>query len=354
MQGTRRRPQGRPRLYLDRRDRGFPLLLGQAWTKDGSAGGALTSAAPGLAGAGQSRMAGEPQGPLLGPRLAGDRLHLGRDRRLAGLRRRLSRHRRRLLLLGARGEGEGPRAGRPEDRIGRRGADDRLHRRARRPRPRHQSGFRPHPAERRRSCSATSSTTPAARRSHDPARIAALHDAIAGIAVEDVYLRGGKDENNPLQARQGDDQGATRRLWQGGRARARRSTMCRTRGRSCASSTKAEKDGFIPYAAPDRDLDRIAIHGTPGADGLAGGAGRDRLYGRGGPDSLWRRRPRRTLADRRPGQRPFRLRHRARQGPGQGRRRHPRRLQAGHRHDRPRRHRLRRDRRQRSTQASSA
>ncbi len=49
---------------------------------------------------------------------------------------------------------------------------------------------------------------------------------------------------------------------------------------------KAEKDGFIPYASPDRDLGRIAIHGTPDADGLTGGTGRDRLYGRGGNDSL--------------------------------------------------------------------
>ncbi|MCP4386116.1 MAG: hypothetical protein GY798_32705 [Hyphomicrobiales bacterium] len=49
---------------------------------------------------------------------------------------------------------------------------------------------------------------------------------------------------------------------------------------------RAEKDGFIPYAAPDRDLDRSAIHGTPKADVIDGSGGGDRLYGRGRSDKL--------------------------------------------------------------------
>src|SRR5690606_485885 len=48
----------------------------------------------------------------------------------------------------------------------------------------------------------------------------------------------------------------------------------------------ATADGFLAYAAPDRDLDRIARHGTAASDVLEGGAARDRIYGLGRDDEI--------------------------------------------------------------------
>lgn len=119
----------------------------------------------------------------------------------------------------------------------------------------------------------------------DAARVAALHDAVAGIAVEDVYLRGGKDENNRFRPDKQTIKELQKSYADAGELvlavdyAARPDLIARF-------LDKAEKDGFIPYAAPDRDLDRIALHGTAEADILTGTGGGDRLYGLGGGDSL--------------------------------------------------------------------
>ena len=119
----------------------------------------------------------------------------------------------------------------------------------------------------------------------DQARVAALHEAIAAIAIEDAYLRGGKDENNRFKP---DKQ--TIKEVMAAYAKAGEIAL----GVDYASKPelvarylkKADKDGFIAFAAPDRDLDRQAIHGTPDADVLTGTGAADRLYGRGGADVL--------------------------------------------------------------------
>jgi len=118
----------------------------------------------------------------------------------------------------------------------------------------------------------------------DPARIAALHDAIAGIAVEDLYLRGGRDENNAFRP----DKASVKEILD---AYAAAGEFVLTIDYATRPGliekviARAEDDGFIPYVAPDRGLDRIAIHGTGDDDALVGTAGSDRIYGRSGNDT---------------------------------------------------------------------
>ena len=119
----------------------------------------------------------------------------------------------------------------------------------------------------------------------DPVRVAALHDALAGIAIEDAYLRGGKDENNRFKPDKQTIKEVMAAYGDAGEI---------VLGVDYVSKPKlvtrylrqADKDGFISFAAPDRDLDRQALHGTPAGDTLTGTTASDRLYGRGGDDIL--------------------------------------------------------------------
>jgi cysteinyl-tRNA synthetase len=90
----------------------------------------------------------------------------------------------------------------------------------------------------------------------DTGRIDAYRDVIGAIAIEDVYFGGGKDENNAFRP----DEKSIRVL--------KRDFLDHdipvyvvdyiTGDRRIAKFEKAAlEDGFIPYAAPDRDLDRM-------------------------------------------------------------------------------------------------
>jgi cysteinyl-tRNA synthetase len=120
----------------------------------------------------------------------------------------------------------------------------------------------------------------------DPARIAALHEAVAGIAVEDAYLRGGRDEDNRFRP----DQATINEILDSYAAEGEFVlSVDYVRKPSLIEKylSRAERDGFLPYAAPDRDLDRVATHGAIGDDTLAGSPAGDRLYGCGGNDQVF-------------------------------------------------------------------
>jgi cysteinyl-tRNA synthetase len=119
----------------------------------------------------------------------------------------------------------------------------------------------------------------------DDSRIAALHGVVAGIAMEDLYLRGGKDEDNRFRP----DKATIAEVLEAyaGQGEFVLSVdYVRKPGLIEKYFARAEDDGFLPYAAPTRELDRVATTGTSGADTVAGGAGGDRIYGRGGDDGL--------------------------------------------------------------------
>jgi uncharacterized protein (TIGR01370 family) len=119
----------------------------------------------------------------------------------------------------------------------------------------------------------------------DDARIAALHEAVAGIAIEDLYLRGGKDEDNRFRP----DKAAIAEVIEAYAAQGEfvlSVDYVRKPGLIEKYLARAEDDGFLPYAAPSRELDRVATTGTGGDDTFAGGAGGDRIYGRDGDDDL--------------------------------------------------------------------
>lgn len=98
----------------------------------------------------------------------------------------------------------------------------------------------------------------------DTARIEAYYDVIGGIGVEDLYFGGGKEENNKFRPdeqtvrvlqRDFVDQGIPVYV-----------TDYITGDRRIEKFEKAAiEDGFIPYAAPDRDLDRMAAPYDDGA-----------------------------------------------------------------------------------------
>ncbi|TNC74982.1 MJ1477/TM1410 family putative glycoside hydrolase [Rubellimicrobium roseum] len=138
----------------------------------------------------------------------------------------------------------------------------------------------------------------------DATRRKAYLDAIGGIAVEDVYFGGNADENNPLDPDEATIAVLKRDFLSHGKpvfavdyvnGGARVSEFIR----------QAREDGFIPYAAPRRDLDRLAgphdggspyviptdgddvLRGSMRADRIEGLGGRDRIDGRGGPDILY-------------------------------------------------------------------
>ncbi|WP_207103033.1 MJ1477/TM1410 family putative glycoside hydrolase [Paracoccus shandongensis] len=155
----------------------------------------------------------------------------------------------------------------------------------------------------------------------DSARKAAYLDAIGGIAVEDLYHPGDADENNPADPDREQVAVLQRDFLSQGKPVFVVDYLDDPR-LIAGFYKKAARDGFIPYAAPDRDLDRLAgsqdgtpayrrptdhadilrgsmladridglagndrIDGRGGADWIAGGAGHDRLHGGAGRDGL--------------------------------------------------------------------
>ncbi|GGF74471.1 hypothetical protein GCM10011402_28900 [Paracoccus acridae] len=129
----------------------------------------------------------------------------------------------------------------------------------------------------------------------DSARRAAYLDAIGGIAVEDLYTPGDADENNPLKP----DREQIAVLQRDFLAKGKPVFVVDYLNdpKLFAEFYKqAARDGFIPYAAPDRDLDRLAgtpdgapayKHPTGQADILRGSLLGDRIDGLAGNDSLF-------------------------------------------------------------------
>jgi uncharacterized protein (TIGR01370 family) len=137
----------------------------------------------------------------------------------------------------------------------------------------------------------------------DTARKKAYLAAIGGIAVEDLYYRGDADENNPLRPDKETIAILKRDFLDKGKPVF---VVDYINGKHVADFNKlALKDGFIPFAAPDRGLDRLVgthdgdpayIKPTEKADVLRGSkisdtikalAGNDRIDGREGNDKLF-------------------------------------------------------------------
>ncbi len=156
----------------------------------------------------------------------------------------------------------------------------------------------------------------------DTARKKAYLDAIGAIAVEDVYHGGDADENNLLNPDEETIEVLKRDFLDNGKPVFAVDYIDGTK-RVAQFEKLALKDGFIPFAAPERDLDRLvgthegsqayirptakadtlrgsnlpdridglagddSIHGRSGDDTLLGGRGNDRLSGGGGEDRLY-------------------------------------------------------------------
>lgn len=138
---------------------------------------------------------------------------------------------------------------------------------------------------------------------NDAGRKKAYMDAIGGIAIEDLYYRGDKDENNRLDPDR-DMIAMLKRDYISKGIPVFVVDYIDGRDRVDAFNKMALKDGFIPFAAPERDLDRLVgtfdgdpayirptakddtLHGSKVADIINGLAGDDRIVGRGGNDKL--------------------------------------------------------------------
>jgi uncharacterized protein (TIGR01370 family) len=127
----------------------------------------------------------------------------------------------------------------------------------------------------------------------DSARKAALLDAIGGIAVEDVYLRGGDaDENNAFKP-DAERIAVLQRDFLGNGKAVFAVDYTNDTGLMGQFVERAVHDGFIPTVAPDRDLDRpfAALQSpasvTESADLVAGTAAGETINGLGGSDWLF-------------------------------------------------------------------
>ncbi len=124
----------------------------------------------------------------------------------------------------------------------------------------------------------------------DPARKAALLDAIGAIAVEDTYFIGGKDHNNNLKP----DNDKIRVLqddFLDNDIPVFSVDYLSNPSKIRDFQDRAIADGFIPYAAHDRDLVSMddALSGGPATtrpDFLVGDQGRDIIKGKGGNDVI--------------------------------------------------------------------
>lgn len=88
-------------------------------------------------------------------------------------------------------------------------------------------------------------------------RIEAYYDAIGGIGIEDLYFRGGKDENNKFKPDRDTIEILQRDFVDKG-IPVYVVDYITGEKRIEKFEARAIADGFIPYAAPDRDLDRMA------------------------------------------------------------------------------------------------
>lgn len=138
---------------------------------------------------------------------------------------------------------------------------------------------------------------------NDTARKKAYLDAIGGIAVEDLYYRGEKDENNPLKPDE-ETIAVLKRDFLDKGIPVFVVDYISGKARVDAFDKMALADGFIPFAAPERDLDRLVgtydgdpayirptakddvLRGSKLADTIDGLAGNDRIFGREGNDKL--------------------------------------------------------------------
>lgn len=137
----------------------------------------------------------------------------------------------------------------------------------------------------------------------DTARKKTYLDVIGGIAVEDLYYRGDKDENNPLKPDE-ETIAVLKRDFLDNGIPVFVVDYISGSARVDAFNKMVLADGFIPFAAPERDLDRLVgtydgdpayIKPTAGADTLRGSkladtidglAGNDTINGREGNDTL--------------------------------------------------------------------
>ncbi|WP_349436715.1 MJ1477/TM1410 family putative glycoside hydrolase [Pararhizobium sp. A13] len=155
----------------------------------------------------------------------------------------------------------------------------------------------------------------------DSVRKQAYLDVIGGIAVEDLYYRGDKDENNPLRPDE-ETIAILKRDFVDKGIPVFVVDYINGSERIDAFNKMVLADGFIPFAAPERDLDRLVgtydgdpayirptaqadtlrgsnladkigglggddkIAGREGNDTISGGAGNDKLYGGAGKDTL--------------------------------------------------------------------
>jgi cysteinyl-tRNA synthetase len=151
----------------------------------------------------------------------------------------------------------------------------------------------------------------------DPARKTALLDAIGGIAVEDVYFGGTADENNAFNP---DEEriAILKRDFLGNGKFVLSVDYVNQQGKIGKFIAAAVEDGFFPFVAPDRDLDRLStpqgvatataaadvwlgegagetfsalggndiFNGMGGNDTLNGGRGHDKVFGGAGNDVL--------------------------------------------------------------------
>jgi cysteinyl-tRNA synthetase len=137
----------------------------------------------------------------------------------------------------------------------------------------------------------------------DQNRIDAYYDAIGAIAIEDLYYRGGKDENNDLRPDKATIHILKRDFLNQG-IPVFVVDYINDPKKVARFEKLALADGFIPFAAPDRDLDQLTgthdgdpayirptkgddrLHGSMLADRIDGLSGDDRIDGRGGNDRL--------------------------------------------------------------------
>lgn len=135
----------------------------------------------------------------------------------------------------------------------------------------------------------------------EPARKAALLDAIGGIAVEDVYLRGGNDAENNAYRPDAERIAVLQRDFLGNGKTVFAVDYVTDPALMGQFVERALHDGFIPTVAPNRDLDRPfaalqspssvtesadLVAGTAGADSIGALSGNDWIFGFGANDVL--------------------------------------------------------------------